>query len=182
MKQDILKEIKIPENVQVEIKDKTISASGPLGKNEKFFPYDFILMEKKGDLVVLDSKKATKREKKITGTIAAHIRNLIAGVISGYEYKLQICSVHFPITVAVDQSKKYVLVKNFIGETKERKAEILQNTTVKITGDRITVNSIDKESAAQTAANIEMATRIRSRDRRVFQDGIFMTEKAGRKI
>lgn len=182
MKQDISKEIQIPENVNVEINGFTVVVTGPLGKTERNFPHDFMSMEKRDNLVVLSSKKATKREKKITGAIAAHIKNMVLGVTRVFEYKLQVCSVHFPISVAVDPAKKFVIIKNFLGETKERKAEILEDTSVKIEREVITVTSIDKEKASQTAANIEMATRIKSRDRRVFQDGIFMIEKDGRKI
>ena len=35
-----------------------------------------------------------------------------------------------------------------------------------------------KEKVGQTSANIERACRIRGRDRRVFQDGIYIVEKA----
>jgi large subunit ribosomal protein L6 len=42
----------------------------------------------------------------------------------------------------------------------------------------VVLTGIDKEKVGNTAANIEHATRIRKRDPRVFQDGIYITERA----
>ncbi len=39
------------------------------------------------------------------------------------------------------------------------------------------VTGINKESVGQTVANIEQATKIKSRDPRVFQDGIYVVAK-----
>ena len=46
-------------------------------------------------------------------------------------------------------------------------------------GDQIIVEGVNLDDVSQTAANIEIATRILYRDRRRFQDGIFITSKAG---
>jgi len=48
---------------------------------------------------------------------------------------------------------------------------------VTINKDIVKVSSIDKEKAGQTAANIELATRIKGYDPRVFQDGIYIVKK-----
>ena len=46
-------------------------------------------------------------------------------------------------------------------------------------GDRVLLTGPDVEAVGQTAANIEQATRIRGFDPRIFQDGIYITKKAG---
>jgi large subunit ribosomal protein L6 len=82
------------------------------------------------------------------------------------------------MTVKIEGDK--FKIKNFLGEKIERTAMICPNTKVSIKGNIVEVSSVDIEKAGQTAANIEIATKIRNRDRRVFQDGIFITEKPGR--
>jgi large subunit ribosomal protein L6 len=41
----------------------------------------------------------------------------------------------------------------------------------------VTVSGADREKVGQTAANIERACHIKKRDRRVFQDGIYIVSK-----
>ena len=84
--------------------------------------------------------------------------------------------------MSVDIKGKEATIKNFLGEKIPRKLKILDNVEINIEKDIITINSCDKELAGQTAANFEKATRIRMKDRRVFQDGIFITSKAGKEI
>lgn len=182
MKQDIIKEIQVPQDVKIHLQDSTVIVTGAKGELKRNFPCGKIRMEQQQDKVILKAERTTKREKKMIGTIAAHIKNMILGVREEFEYKLQICSVHFPMHVSIDAANHAVIIKNFLGEVKERKAEILENVDVKVEGDIITVISADKEKAGQTALNIEKTTRIKTRDRRVFQDGIFIVEKAGKKI
>jgi large subunit ribosomal protein L6 len=182
MKQEIAKEIQIPEDVSIELEGSTLNVKGPKGELKKTFFSDKIKIKKENDKIILTAERATKREKKILGSIVAHIKNMILGVREGFEYKLQICSVHFPINVQVDAAKKTLIIKNFLGEVKERTARIPNNVEVKVNGEIITVNSADKELAGQTAARIETATKIKKRDRRIFQDGIYLIEKAGKRI
>ena len=48
---------------------------------------------------------------------------------------------------------------------------------VEVKGKDIIVSGINLEDVSQTAANIEQATRLTGRDRRIFYDGIYVYEK-----
>jgi len=174
MKREIKEIIELPEGINAEVKGKTIS----IKKDDKEFSRAFEGFEakKEGNKLILHNPKSTKSEKKLIKSISAHLRNAIKGLKEDYVYQLKICFVHFPVSVELKEN--LLLIKNFLGEKIPRKAKILPGVKVKIEKDIITVSSYDKEKAGQTAANIETASKIRNRDRRVFQDGIFITKKA----
>jgi len=176
MHEDIFEKIEIPEGIEVTL-DKSLKIKGPKGEVEREFQIEII---KDGQNIIIEKKNGTKKDKKMIKTTAAHVKNMIFGVKEGYEYLLQVCSVHFPITVTA--TKDFLNIKNFLGETRERKSKILPNTQVKIEGDIIKITSPDKEAAGQTAANLETATKIKNRDRTRFQDGIWIIQKANKEI
>ncbi len=70
-----------------------------------------------------------------------------------------------------------VLIENFMGENYPRTARIVGGASVDVSGEEVVVTGADKEAAGQTAANLEQATRIRGKDPRVFQDGVYIVEK-----
>ncbi len=70
-----------------------------------------------------------------------------------------------------------VEVKNFLGEKVPRTMMVPANVKVTIKSEDITVEGINKEAAGQVAGSIEKLTKISHFDRRVIQDGIFITEK-----
>jgi len=172
--------IEIPENIQVMLEDSILKVKGPKGETEKKLLNPLVKIEKKDKKIILSTNKQTKKEKKIINTFRAHIKNLIKGVNKPFIYKLKICSSHFPITATIE--KDMLIIKNFMGEKVPRKAVILPNVNVKIDGDIVIVESLNKELAGQTAANIEKACKRPGFDSRVFSDGIWMFHKAGKDI
>jgi len=180
MKKEIFQTIEIPSEVKVEINKKKITVKGKEGEISKEFNLGEIILEKKDSSIIVGYKKSTKKEKKKINTIVAHIRNMINGVLEKFKYQLKICFVHFPITVEMKGNEAQI--KNFLGERIPRICKIPQGVDVKIEKEIITVTSHDKELAGQAAANFEMATRIRLRDRRIFQDGIFIINKNGKEM
>jgi large subunit ribosomal protein L6 len=181
MKLDLERVVEIPEGIKVSLDDNDVLAVSGSGKElSKKLNFHKISLNVKDGKVILSSKKATKRESKMMGTINAHLKNMIKGIGEEFIYKMEICNVHFPMNVKIEGNK--LAIKSFLGETTMRYAKILENVKIDIKGTEITISSNDIESAGQTAANIEKATKLTGKDRRIFQDGIFITNKCGREI
>ena len=180
MRRELYKKIEIPAGVEAEIEGTMVKIKGPEGENVRKFKIGSLEMVKEGNGLLVGSKKATKREKKMMNTIAAHIKNMILGVQKKFEYELKAVFSHFPISVEVKGHE--VIIKNFLGEKTNRKTNVPKGVEVELNGNVIKVRSTDKELAGQAAANLETVTKIRARDRRVFQDGIFITKMAGSEV
>ncbi|MCX8199556.1 MAG: 50S ribosomal protein L6 [Sulfolobales archaeon] len=171
-------EVLIPSEVAIEVSSGVIKVKGPKGFLERDFSYaKGVLIEVKDGKVIVETYFANRRLKALTGTVAAHLRNMIEGVTEGYRYKLKIVSTHFPITVQVSEGSRAVVIKNFLGEKSDRVAKIVGDTKVRVEGDDIIVEGVDLEAVSQTAANIELATKVVDRDRRAFIDGIYIYDK-----
>ena len=176
--EEIKEEIMIPDNVQATLENNNITISGEKGSLTRFFSHpkiDIKLMEK---TITISCKQPRRKEKALVGTWVAHINNMIKGVTEGFEYKMKTVFSHFPIKTSVEGNE--FIIQNFLGERAPRKAKILEGVTVEAKGEEITVTGIDKEKVGQTVANIERATKVKYRDVRVFQDGIYRTSRGGR--
>jgi large subunit ribosomal protein L6 len=180
MKMDIKEEVSMPEGVEVVKEGHLIKVRGPKGEVSKKLAGPGIEIKVEKNSVLIISKKATKREKNIIYSIRSHIKNMITGVTEGYVYKLRTCPGHFPMNVSME--KEYFTIKNLFGEKTPRKIKVNPEVKIKIDGKDIYVEGIDKEQTSQTAANIEKLTRVNQRDRRIFQDGIYIVSKAGKEI
>jgi large subunit ribosomal protein L6 len=180
MKRDLERVIEIPEGVEVSVSGKEIVVKGSGKEIKKTFYFGKVKVTVADKKVTLKAKGATRRESATIGTVWAHVKNMINGLSEEYVYKLEVCNAHFPMNVKAEGDK--IIIKSFLGETVDRVARILPGADVKIEDNIVTVSSNDIEAAGQTAANMEKATRLTGRDRRIFQDGIFITEKCGRAI
>ena len=180
MKERIESEIVLPQGVNASLENKFVIVKGPKGELRRELSYPTVKISVEGAKLTLVCEKGTKREKRMILSFAAHIKNMVNGVQNPYIYKLKICSGHFPMNVSI--AGNTLQVKNFLGEKTPRITKIKQGAKVKIEGDIITVESIDKEISGNIASDIELLTVKRGRDLRRFQDGIYIIEKAGKKV
>ena len=172
--------ILIPEKVEITINGKEIAVKGPRGELKRNFDdprfNDEINFEISGGEFFVRTESTKRRMLAIAGTITGHVKNMVTGVTKGYKRTMKIVYTHFPITVSVKGSD--MEIKNFLGEKGIRKARVMPGSDVKAEKEFITISGNDIEAVGQTAANLESSCRIGRRDRRIFIDGIYMSEKS----
>ncbi len=173
------KELEIPDGVKVTLEgDHHIRVKGPNGDITKDFSHV------RGIKVRIEGKKinfSTDFPKSATlaliKTIMSIINNLIVGVQTNYKYVSKVAYSHFPCSVKVDKKTQKIIVENFLGERAPRVAKYPNNVKVEVKGDDVYFIGPDKEALGQTAANVKTACRIRKKDPRVFQDGVYLYKK-----
>ncbi|MDR0900942.1 MAG: 50S ribosomal protein L6 [Methanobrevibacter sp.] len=170
----IKEEIAIPKGVDVTIGDN-VTVKGPQGEVSRRFKYPNISMKKEDSKIILETSFPKRKDKSMIGTTRSHISNMITGVTEGFTYNMKIVFAHFPMTVKVNGDK--VNIDNFLGERHPRSAKIVGTAKVNVKGDEVTITGVNKEDVGQTMANLEQATKIKGRDPRVFQDGIYLVDK-----
>lgn len=179
MKSKYSEKIEIPAGIICEVKGKSMICKKGDAVSERKVYSTKIDAKVEGNTIVIECKAGNKREYKTIKSCIAHLKGIFKGLNEHYVYKLEACNVHFPMSLKVEPG--HLIINNFLGEKLPRKAIILPHVKVEVKGQLITVSSHDKESAGQTAANLERATKVQYKDRRVFQDGIYITNKPGEK-
>jgi large subunit ribosomal protein L6 len=167
--------IDVPEGIEMELAGSTVTLKGKAGTASKTFNMPAFKFKKEGNSLVVSCPGYGIYEKEKINAVAAHIKNMAHGCKEGYTYLLKICASHFPMTVTVSGNK--LIVKNLIGEKIPREMIIKEGAAIKVAESVIEVKGTNLEIVSQVAADIEKLTKIRNRDRRIFQDGIYITHK-----
>ncbi|AGI48300.1 LSU ribosomal protein L6P [Thermoplasmatales archaeon BRNA1] len=170
--------IAIPDGVTVSLDGNVLKVKGPKGELSRTFSHPRVNIAVADGKVSVSCEYPRIKDKAMVGTFRAHVRNMFHGVTEGYTYTLKIVFSHFPMKVAVNDKEKRVEVNNYMGGRAPRYAVIVGDSKVKISGQDVTVTGISIEDVGQTAANMEKCTMRRGFDKRVFEDGIYITHKS----
>lgn len=170
--------IDVPPGVTLTVDGRFLRAKGPLGAADRPFPSDVLSLTVTGGQATLTLllPPGRRASQALLGTWAAHVRNLVAGLTRGVEAKLKVVAAHFPMKVSVKGNE--LVIENFLGEKFPRSAHLVPGTVAQVEGEFVILSGTDIEQVGQSGANIERATRIRDYDPRVFQDGIYLTERS----
>jgi large subunit ribosomal protein L6 len=170
--------LEIPDEVDLKLEDHNIViVKGPKGSIKKDFSHARnIKIELEGKSKLKFTTNFPKHKTvALINTIKSLINNSIKGVIQGYTYKSKICYSHFPISVELRGNQLHIV--NFNGENAARKVKILDGIEISVEEEDVFIQGIDNQIVGQMAANIQRACKLRKKDRRVFQDGIYVYEK-----
>nr|YP_001293594.1 ribosomal protein L6 [Rhodomonas salina]ABO70778.1 ribosomal protein L6 [Rhodomonas salina] len=141
--------VKIPNKVQVSIKDNHVHIKGPKGELSLDIT-NKVLVESVEDTLVIKPALDNKNAEKLHGTYRKLLSNMVEGVSDGFEKKLELQGVGFRSQV---QGKSLILNVGFSHQvTIESPPGInlaVENNT------NIIVSGIDKQLVGQIAANIK---------------------------
>lgn len=174
--------LEIPKGVSANMQNGEITIKGLKGEVKRKFENPRLEIKVEGEkiLILCKSEKEVAKDKMAANSFAAHFVNAFKGVVEMYNAKVKVFSGHFPITATLEGGN-IIVIKNFLGEKVPRKVKLMAGVKVIVAGDTITIEGVDKDAVAQSAAKIENLTRITNKDRRIFQDGCYIIEKAGGK-
>ena len=140
--------IAIPAGVTVEIAENNkVTVKGPKGTLERVLaPEMNIAIE--GEEVVVTRPNDLKRMKSLHGLTRTLINNMVVGVSTGYEKKLEVNGVGYK---AAKAGKKLTLSLGYSHPVEMEDPAGLESV---VEGNTITVKGIDKEKVGQYAAEI----------------------------
>lgn len=172
-------ELEIPSGVKVTLEGgHHIRVKGPEGDITKDFSHiRGIKVSIDKNRIIFTTNFPKSGTLALIKTVVSIINNLIIGTQTNYKFISKICYSHFPCNCEVKSDKKEIHVVNFLGERAPRKAKYPENVRVKVESDDVYFIGPDKEALGQAAANVKRACRIRKKDPRVFQDGVYLYKK-----
>ena len=170
--------VPLNEGINVNIDNKAITLSKGDITLSRVYPVALVNFKTEGNELLIQGQSTNVKVRAVVGAFKAHLTNMQKGLEEPFVYKLKITSVHFPMTVKIDNNT--FELKNFLGGKKLRTAKIPEGVEIKVSGEIVELSSRDIELVGMASTRLEQLTRVTKRDRRVFQDGIFITEKAGK--
>ena len=140
--------IAIPAGVTVEIAENNkVTVKGPKGTLERVLPAEMEITQEGAEILV-KRPNDLKKMKSLHGLTRTLINNMVVGVTSGYEKKLEVNGVGYRASKA---GKKLTLNLGFSHPVDMIDPEGITTT---VDGNKITVSGIDKEKVGQYAAEI----------------------------
>lgn len=137
----------IPEGVQVELSGLHIKVKGPKGELQQTFAGD-VVIEKEDQKLLVKRNNELPATRALHGTVRRLIANLVQGVHTGFEKKLELVGVGYR---AQPKGKSFSIS---LGYSHPIEFPELEGITYKVEETKITVMGSDKQKVGQVAAQI----------------------------
>lgn len=139
--------ITIPANTTVTNNDGIFTVKGPKGELKKEFK-NLITININGSEITLVPTEDTPFTRALWGTYASHLKNMIAGVNTGYQKKLIIEGVGFKSEASAEK------LTLSLGFSHQVFVPIPKEISVKAEKNVLTIDGIDKELVGQFANTV----------------------------
>lgn len=137
----------IPSGVSLTVNEDSITASGPKGSLQQFtMPGINVVVEADQAIISRDNDEKYTRAKH--GLMRSLLSNMVTGVSSGFEKKLEIHGVGYRVQLAGDS------LKFSLGFSHEVVYKIPEGVSAAVEQNVITITGIDKQKVGQAAAEI----------------------------
>jgi large subunit ribosomal protein L6 len=140
--------VPVPSGVQANIEGQKVKVKGPKGLLELVLPEDVDVAMESG-AVTVKPRNETKRARAMWGLSRSLVANLVAGVTTGFEKRLEITGVGYRASL---QGKNLQLALGYSHDVQFPIPEGIAITTPKPT--EIVITGIDKQKVGQVAAEI----------------------------
>jgi large subunit ribosomal protein L6 len=168
-------EITLAQGVTATISGNKVTIKGPLGANERQFNDALLKVEAKGSKILVEQAPVNKKLAKKAATseisLVKELSNDINGVVKYFEVNMEAVYAHFPMTIEIKPG--VISIKNMLGERAARTAPMVGSTKAEAKEKKLRIFGTKLEDVTQTAANVRKACRVRHKDERVFQDGVY---------
>jgi large subunit ribosomal protein L6 len=142
------KPITLPKGVEITVNDNTVTVKGPKGTLSQDIPQG-ITVSKQDDQIVVERPDDSKQNRAYHGLTRALLANMVQGVSSGFERKLELVGVGYRAQL---QGKKLVINIGYSHPVEVDPPEGIEFEVPAVT--KITVKGLDKQLVGNTAANI----------------------------
>jgi large subunit ribosomal protein L6 len=142
------KPVAVPAGVTAKVDGQLVSVKGAKGQLEFLVPDD-VSVTYQDNAIKVDPRNDTKRARALWGTSRARVNNLVVGVTTGFEKKLEITGVGYRAAV---QGKVLQLALGYSHDVNYPIPAGITIATPKPT--EITITGIDKQQVGQVAAEI----------------------------